>query len=114
MYTVDYLTYPLRRYANYIRHNLFEIYYRSKLIRDYKFKIKKYIPNIIFEYFYKKNSSTRAIYTFLDNAKLVLGIDSTASYEALARKNKSIMFHNRRIKNKNISIGWPQRKKNII
>lgn len=54
MYTVNYLTYPLRRYANYIRHNLFEIYYRSKLIRDYKFKIKKYIPNIIFEYFYKK------------------------------------------------------------
>lgn len=64
-----------------------------------------------FKFFEKKNSSTRAIYTFLDNAKLVLGIDSTASYEALARKNKSIMFHNRRIKNKNISIGWPQRKK---
>ena len=37
-----------------IRHNYFEIYHRSILLKNLKFLIKKFIPKYFFEYFRKK------------------------------------------------------------
>ena len=48
---MQYILFHFLKFLYKIRHHSFEIYHRSILIKDFKFKLKKVIPNFIFNYF---------------------------------------------------------------
>ena len=73
-----------------------------------------------FNYFFKNNNfvfiprtKNRSTYTYIDNAELVITIDSTLGYTSFSRGTKTAFFSVRNNKNEleSTKVGWPAKKK---
>ena len=86
----------LGKYYNFLDHSKEEFSFYKKLLGE----------NIIF----LPNSLKRNVFSILDQKQIIIGIDSTLAYEALARNKKVAFFSARGCKNsilKSRSFAWP-------